>query len=326
MSIFVTGVAGFIGSHVAQALLERGETVVGIDNLNAYYAPQLKTDRLTKLTDHKNFTFLKTDLVDEKALSRLFQDNNFTAIIHLAAQAGVRHSIENPQAYVRSNLIGHCNILEMARQFNIGNTLYASSSSVYGGNTITPFSETHVTDAPVSFYGATKKSNELLSHSYAKLYGLSLTGLRFFTVYGPQGRPDMAYWIFSEKIKKNEPIRVFNKGKMVRDFTFIDDIVDGVLSALDRPAAQLELDIPHRIYNLGNDNPEQLMDMIDILESALEKKADKKFEDMQKGDVKQTWANIDRARSELGYDPKVSLKVGLNRFVAWYNNNWHRYL
>lgn len=326
MSILVTGVAGFIGSHVAQALLNRGEKVIGIDNLNSYYTPTLKTDRLNGLKSIDGFSFHKVDLVDESALQALFQVNEIKAIIHLAAQAGVRHSINNPRTYTQSNLVGHCNILEMARQYDIANTVYASSSSVYGGNVKVPFSETDETDRPVSFYAATKKSNELLSHSYAKLYGLSLTGLRLFTVYGPLGRPDMAYWIFSEKIKKNEPISVFNNGKMRRDFTFITDIVDGILAALDRPVSKLGLVIPHRIYNLGNDRPEQLMDMIDIIESALGQKAEKRFEPMQKGDVQQTWADIGRARAELDYAPKVSLEDGLNIFVEWYQDRWKRYL
>jgi UDP-glucuronate 4-epimerase len=322
MTILVTGAAGFIGSYVAKALLARGETVIGIDDLNDYYDVTLKQGRLARLENHSAFTFHEADIADMAALQAITHDTPPTKIVHLAAQAGVRYSIENPAAYVRSNLQGHANILELARQHEVENTVYASSSSVYGANSKIPFSEDDRTDDQVSFYGATKKANEALSNSYARLYGLSLTGLRFFTVYGPWGRPDMAYWIFANKIMKGEPIRIFNNGKMSRDFTYIDDIVKGVLVALDRPASDLGLPVPHRLYNLGNDQPEQLMDMVTLIEQGLGTDAIKQFEPMQKGDVERTWADITRAREELNYAPKTSLQEGLKSFVDWYRADW----
>lgn len=325
MTILITGVAGFIGAHVAQKLLAEGRTVIGVDNLNDYYPSQLKRDRLASLCVGGDFTFLEIDVAAPGALKAALGDRKPTKILHLAAQAGVRYSLQNPAAYTESNLEGHFEMLELAKELDVENMVYASSSSVYGGNTKIPFSETDQTDDPVSFYGATKKSNELMSQSYARLYGFSLTGLRFFTVYGPWGRPDMAYWIFAEKILKGEPIRVFNHGKMSRDFTYIDDIVAGTIAALDRPASDLGLPVPHRVYNLGNDRPEPLMDLIHLTEKGIGREAEKVFEPMQKGDLEKTWADIDRARTELDFDPSVGLQEGLARFADWFKPYWTTY-
>ena len=321
MTILLTGAAGFIGFHVAQALLARGETVIGLDNLNSYYLPALKQARLAKLQGVPGFTFHQVDIADAAALRQAVEGKGVTRIIHLAAQAGVRYSLENPAAYVSANLVGHGNMLDLAKSLGVSHMVYASSSSIYGGNTKTPFCETDMTDDPVSFYGATKKSNELLSHSYARLYGLPLTGLRFFTVYGPWGRPDMAYWIFAERLLKGEPIRIFNQGKMGRDFTYISDITDGVLAALDKSRALGGDDLPHRIYNLGNDRPEELMELVSLVEQSFNVPANRQFEDMQKGDVERTWANIDRARRELGYAPSVRLADGLAAFAEWFQES-----
>ena len=315
MTILVTGAAGFIGSYVCKALLERGEAVVGVDNLNDYYPPSLKAARLAFLEPYSRFAFHRADIADHETLLSLAQDANITSIIHLAAQAGVRYSIENPFAYGSANLMGHLSVLELARRLKTSHLVYASSSSVYGANTEIPFSEKHRVDNPVSLYGATKKADEVLSESYAKLYGLAQTGLRFFTVYGPWGRPDMAYWGFTEKMLKREPIKVFNHGKMGRDFTYIDDIVDGVLAAHARPPA--DADGFHAVYNLGNDRPEELMTMIGLLEKELGVKAEMEMLGMQKGDVERTWADIGAARRDLGYDPKIPLAEGIARYVAW---------
>ncbi|GGD17417.1 GDP-mannose 4,6-dehydratase [Aquisalinus flavus] len=324
MAILLSGAAGFIGSHVARCLLARGETVIGIDNLNSYYDVSLKQARLSQLMGDEKFTFHKIDIANRQALKTLFAKTHIDRIVHLAAQAGVRYSIENPDVYVSSNLQGHANMLELARRNQIRHMVYASSSSVYGGNTKTPFSEDDLTDDPVSFYGATKKSNELLSNSYAHLYRVPLTGLRFFTVYGPWGRPDMAYWIFTEKITSGQPLRIFNKGDMGRDFTYIDDIVDGVIRALDHSPVITTDGVPHRVYNLGNDSPEELMTMVSMIEEKLGTAAVKVFEEMQKGDVKRTWADISRARKELGYDPKITLEQGLSNFIDWYVGTWEQ--
>ena len=325
MTVLVTGVAGFIGSHAAKALLDAGHDVIGLDSLNDYYTPKLKHDRLERLTKNKDFQFHHVDIASRAAIDQALGGQRPAMILHLAAQAGVRYSLQNPAAYADANLTGHFTMLELARDLGVENMVYASSSSIYGGNTKIPFVETDKTDDPVSFYGATKKSNELMAQSYARLYGLSLTGLRFFTVYGPWGRPDMAYWIFAEKILKGEPIRVFNHGKMSRDFTFIDDIVEGAITALDRPASGLGLPVPHRIYNLGNDRPEQLMDLIQYTEAGIGREAEKIFEPMQQGDLEKTWANIDRARAELDFDPKTGLKDGLQQFADWFQPRWTRY-
>jgi UDP-glucuronate 4-epimerase len=325
MTILVTGAAGFIGAHVVQALLAQGRSVIGFDNLNDYYSARLKHDRLANLCAGENFSFHAVDVSNSDAMKLALSGRRPTQILHLAAQAGVRYSLQNPAAYTKANLEGHFAMLELARQLEVDNMVYASSSSVYGGNQKIPFTESDQTDDPVSFYGATKKSNELMSQSYARLYGLSLTGLRFFTVYGPWGRPDMAYWIFAEKILKGEPISIYNHGRMSRDFTYVDDIVRGTVAALDRPASALDLTVPHRVYNLGNDRPEPLMDLIQITEQGIGKEAEKVFEPMQRGDLEKTWANIDRARAELDYAPQVGLKQGLGQFADWFRPNWTKY-
>jgi UDP-glucuronate 4-epimerase len=312
--ILVTGAAGFIGAATATALLERGDEVVGVDDVNDYYSTALKRARLARLTLHTRFAFHQLDIADYDALTAA-ASGQFDAIIHLAAQAGVRYSIENPFAYARSNLVGHLSLLELGRRLDVPHLVYASSSSVYGANKKTPFAEDDRTDAPVSFYGATKKANEIMSASYARLYGLPLTGLRFFTVYGPWGRPDMAYLAFAEKMLKGEAIEIFNDGRMGRDFTFIDDVVDGVLAAAGRPPAAGEAF--HRVFNLGNDRPEELMSLVTLLEKELGVDAKKVFKGMQKGDVERTWADISKARRELGYDPKTSLADGIARTIAW---------
>ena len=315
MSILVTGAAGFIGSYVSRALLARGETVIGVDNLNPYYPVSLKKARLEPLNAEAAFTFQELDIADYAALTKAAKDASITSIVHLAAQAGVRHSIESPFDYGRANLSGHLNVLELARALRVKHLVYASSSSVYGANKEVPFSEAHRTDAPASLYGATKKADELMSESYARLYDLPQTGLRFFTVYGPWGRPDMAYWIFTEKMLKGEPIQIFNHGEMGRDFTYIDDIVDGTLAALDH--APDKAHGFHRVYNLGNDRPESLMTLVKLLEEALGLTAEKEMLGMQDGDVERTWADISRARKDLNYQPKVTLQEGIARFIEW---------
>ena len=315
MSILVTGAAGFIGARVAGRLLDRGEAVIGLDNVNDYYDPKIKEARLAGLEGRNGWTFVRGDVADEGTLDAL--PGGIDRVVHLAAQAGVRYSIDAPLAYARANLTGQAHVLEFARARGVSHTVYASSSSVYGGNTSVPFSEDDRTDDPVSFYGATKKSGEVMAQSYARLYGLKLTGLRFFTVYGPMGRPDMAYFLFAEAIRAGRPIRLFNEGRMARDFTYVDDIADGVIGALDRPDRE---GVPHRLYNLGNDDPQELTQMVDLLEDALGRKAAREMAPMQQGDVERTWANIDRARSELGYAPKVELAEGLDRFADWYRD------
>ena len=315
MTILVTGAAGFIGSYVAHALLDRGDDVVGVDNLNDYYPVSLKRARLQRLHSRDGFTFFEGDIADYDKLTTQLSGVKLTKIVHLAAQAGVRYSLQNPFAYDRSNLTGHLSILELARARETEHLVYASSSSIYGANTDVPFCENHMTDNPVSLYGATKKANELMSSSYARLYHIPQTGLRFFTVYGPWGRPDMAYWMFTEKMLAGAPIQIFNHGKMGRDFTYIDDIVAGVLGALERtPGADANY---HSVYNLGNDRPEELMTMIELLEAELGIEAKKEFMGMQAGDVERTWADISKARTDLGYDPKTSLADGLAKYVAW---------
>ena len=309
----------FIGAHFCKALLERGEEVVGIDSLNDYYTPTLKQARLDDLSNFDNFVFQKLDICDKAGLEALGQKYAFTKVVHLAAQAGVRYSLENPDAYIAANLIGHANILEFCRHAKkVEHLIAASSSSVYGGNTKIPFSEADPVDRPVSLYAATKKADELLSHSYAHLFDIPQTLLRFFTVYGPMGRPDMAYWSFTERILKGEPIRVFNNGDMRRDFTYIDDVVAGMLSILDRGFTPVESGAPFRVYNIGNNRPEPLLRMIEVLEEALGVQAEKIFEPMQPGDVKETYADISAIQRDYDYAPATPIDQGLPQFVQWY--------
>ena len=318
MVVLLTGVAGFIGSHVAEALLARGDQVIGLDNLNDYYSVKLKRDRLARLQGRNNFTFHKVDLARPDEVAETLGATEFDGIIHLAAQAGVRYSLEAPMAYVNSNLIGHMTMMELARHHErCRHLVYASSSSVYGGNTELPFRESDRVDNPVSLYAATKKADELMSHAYAHTYGMAQTGLRFFTVYGPWGRPDMALWLFTEAILAGRPIQVFNHGDMRRDFTYIDDIVNGVIRAYDRPPSAAE-GLPHRIYNIGNHRSEPLLKLIEVLEQALGRKAERQFEPMQVGDVKETYADLTAIERDLGYAPTTSIDVGVPRFVEWY--------
>ncbi len=313
MKIFVTGAAGFIGSYVANSLLDDGHEVVGFDNFNDYYDVSLKEARTAAGGKREGFTMIRGDLTDFQLLTSHFQQHKPDRVCHLAAQAGVRYSIENPAAYQKSNLEGHLNILEACRHAKTERLVYASSSSVYGGNKKVPFSEDDPVDHPVSLYAATKKANELMSHTYTHLYGLQTVGLRFFTVYGPWGRPDMAYWLFTEAMLKGETIKVFNHGKMERDFTYIDDIVAGVKASLFADGLD-----PYEIFNLGNNTPENLMDFIQTLADALGIEPKMEMLPMQAGDVPITFADISKAQSKLGYQPITSMAEGLTRFVAWY--------
>jgi UDP-glucuronate 4-epimerase len=313
MKVLLTGAAGFIGAATAHALLDRGDAVVGVDNLNAYYPPALKRARLEGLRGRNAFSFIEADINDRARLAAAAEGAEM--IIHLAAQAGVRHSIDNPFAYAAANLTGHLAMLELARSIRPTHFVYASSSSVYGANAKIPFAETDKADQPVSLYGATKKADELMSSAYGRLYGVPMTGLRFFTVYGPWGRPDMAYLIFLEKILKGEPIEIFNEGRMGRDFTFVDDIVAGVIAAADHPPGAE--DAHHRVFNLGNDRPEELMTLVALIEKETGREAKRVFKGMQPGDVERTWADIGKARALLGYAPKTSLAEGIARTVRW---------
>ena len=317
MTILVTGAAGFIGFHLSKALLARGEQVIGIDNLNDYYDPSLKHARLKQLENEKNYQFLQIDIADTDGLNAALGGKKIKRIIHLAAQAGVRYSIQNPHAYVQSNLVGHVNMLELARNMDgLEHMAYASSSSVYGGRTDLPFLETDRADTPISLYAATKKSNELMSHTYAHLFSIPLTGLRFFTVYGPWGRPDMAYWSFTDKIIKGETVQVFNGGEMLRDFTYIDDIIDGIMRISEK--GFVGEGVPHGVYNIGNNSPEKLEDFIAILESAIGKKVVRENLPMQPGDVPATYADITAIKRDYGFEPKTDLETGLISFVSWY--------
>ncbi|NCU27102.1 NAD-dependent epimerase [Candidatus Nomurabacteria bacterium] len=329
MNVLVTGAAGFIGFHLSRRLLEMGHIVTGIDNLNDYYDPALKLSRLEILNAHDAFTFIKADLKDKEAVDKVWAEQKPEYVVNLAAQAGVRYSIENPYAYVDSNLIGFMNILEACRNNPVKHLLYASSSSVYGGNKVAPFSTGHNVDHPVSLYAATKKSNELMAHTYSHLYGIPTTGLRFFTVYGPFGRPDMAYYSFTRDILAGRPLKVFNHGKMERDFTYIDDIVEGVVKLIDRiPAVKRDWDesrddlstsfAPYKIYNIGNNDPVPLMRFINALETALGKEAEKIYMDMQPGDVMRTYADVSDLERDIGFKPSTSIEDGLRRFVDWY--------
>jgi UDP-glucuronate 4-epimerase len=324
LKVLVTGAAGFIGFHVCQALLARGDCVVGIDNLNDYYSVQLKRARIDLLqaqANAQNFQFLKLDIADNQSLSELVLKHKPQRVVHLAAQAGVRYSIQNPQAYVQSNLVGFANVLEVCRHQQIEHLVYASSSSVYGGNTKLPFSEQDNVDNPVSLYAATKKSNELMAHAYSHLYAIPTTGLRFFTVYGPWGRPDMSPILFANGIANDKTIQVFNHGDMLRDFTYIEDVVEGVLRVLDKVATPLtDSRAPHRIFNIGNNSPEKLMDFIGLLENAFGKIAQKEYLPMQAGDVKATYADTSALEDWVGFKPHTPLDVGVDNFVDWYKS------
>ena len=326
MRVLVTGAAGFIGFHLIRALTARGDSVVGIDNLNDYYAVSLKRDRIAALAAEagERFVFRQVDFADMAALTSALADDAFDRVVHLGAQAGVRYSIKNPHAYVQSNLVGHLNVLEIARNRQLEHMVYASSSSVYGGNTKLPFAVEDRSDHPVSLYAATKRADELISESYAHLYRLPLTGLRFFTVYGPWGRPDMMLWIFTQKILAGESIPVFNQGDMWRDFTHIDDIIAGVVASLDNPPPDDGLEKaggsvkPHRLYNIGNSQSEHLMKVIGLLEEACGRKAVIDFQPMQPGDVPATYADIGAISQDLGYAPTTSIETGVPNFVQWY--------
>lgn len=330
-SILLTGCAGFIGFHLARRLLIEGRPVVGLDNLNDYYEVSLKEDRLKILHQYDNFSFVKASLENRDTMKDLFENNDFERVIHLAAQAGVRYSLENPYAYVDANLVGFMNILEGCRHYGINHLIFASSSSVYGANTKMPFSTKDNVDHPVSLYAASKKANELMAHTYSYLYGLPVTGLRFFTVYGPWGRPDMALFLFTRAIMEGNPIKIFNQGKMRRDFTYIDDIVEGVFRLIDLipepdpywngetpdPGSS---SAPYRIYNIGNNRPEELMYFIEVLEKELGQKAKKEFLPLQPGDVVETYADIDDLIQVTGFKPVTSIEEGIASFVKWYRS------
>ncbi|MEA3017047.1 MAG: UDP-glucuronate 4-epimerase [Sphingomonadales bacterium] len=326
MTTLITGAAGFIGFHLAARLMERGEKVIGVDNVNAYYSVKLKRDRLAELGRRfgDSFRFVKADFADQQALQAGLGDADFDRIVHLGAQAGVRYSIENPHAYVRSNLVGHINLLELARHRGSAHLVYASSSSVYGGNETLPFRVEDRVDHPLSLYAATKKADELMSETYAHLYRLPQTGLRFFTVYGPWGRPDMAMWLFTKAIFAGEPIEVFGEGNMRRDFTYIDDIVGGIVAALDGPPADDCSEKaggsrgPHRLYNIGNHRSEELTRMIALIEQACGRRAEKRLLPMQPGDVRDTFADISAIERDLGFRPTTSIDEGVPKFVEWY--------
>jgi len=329
MRILVTGTAGFIGAALAQRLLDRGDEVYGFDNHNDYYDPALKEARLARFIDHPNYTHQRADLADTVAVDQAFAAFKPQRVVNLAAQAGVRYSLQNPRAYVQSNLVGFVNILEACRHGEVGHLVYASSSSVYGANRKMPFALQDAVDHPVSLYAASKKANELMAHTYSHLYGLPTTGLRFFTVYGPWGRPDMSPILFADRISRGEPIDVFNHGHHSRDFTYIDDIVEGVIRTLDHPAEPdpaydaehpnpATSSAPYRVYNIGNDQPVQLMRFIELLEQNLGRTVEKRLLPMQPGDVADTWADVSALRHDVGYAPTTSIEDGVARFVAWY--------
>ena len=327
MHYLVTGAAGFIGHHLIERLVSRGDTVTGIDNVNDYYSTQLKRDRIARVQERAGnaFTFIQVDFADHAALDEALAQHRFDGIVHLGAQAGVRYSIEHPRAYVQSNLVGHLNLLELAREREVPMT-YASSSSVYGGNATLPFRVEDRVDHPLSLYAATKKSDELMSETYANLYRIPLTGLRFFTVYGPWGRPDMAMWIFTKAIFEGKPIPVFNNGDMRRDFTYIDDIITGIVACVDNPPPDDGEPKaggsrnPHRLYNIGNHRSEDLMGMIGLIEQACGLEAIKEMHPMQPGDVQETYADIAAIQNDLGFEPKTRIEQGVPRFVAWYKD------
>ena len=330
MSVLVTGAGGFIGFHVARRFLDSGYSVIGLDNLNTYYSPSLKRDRLAQIWDREGFYFHETDLVNESQLKRIFSQNSFSHVLHMAAQAGVRYSLSNPRAYTDSNLVGFTNILECCRYHSpLEHLVFASSSSVYGLNGNVPFSVHHCTDHPISIYAASKKANELMAHSYSHLYGIPCTGLRFFTVYGPWGRPDMAPFLFTDAIVRGETLQVYNYGRMSRDFTYIDDIVEGVYrAAFTKPSpapdwSELDPDpatspAQYRIYNIGNSQSVDLERFIDLLEQSLGKKARREYLPLQPGEVPSTWADVDDLIRDVGYDPQTSVEEGVPKFVEWY--------
>jgi UDP-glucuronate 4-epimerase len=347
MKILVTGTAGFIGYHLAKKLLMRGDEVVGLDNINDYYDVNLKYARLAELgikkgtsnsfeankliqsSTYPNHKFIKANLEDSQTINKLFETEKFDVVCNLAAQAGVRYSIENPHAYIQSNIVGFMNILEACRNYGVKNLVYASSSSVYGLNKSQPFKTTDMTDTPVSLYAATKKSNELMAHTYSHLYGIATTGLRFFTVYGPWGRPDMAPMLFASAITEDRAIKVFNHGNMSRDFTYVDDIVDGIIKVIDNPPviaseAKESTQVPFKIYNIGNNSPVQLLDFIKTLETAIGKVATKNFLPMQDGDVVSTYADVSDLMSDFGYKPDTKLSDGISEFVKWYKEFYEK--
>ncbi|MEM7081330.1 MAG: NAD-dependent epimerase [Pseudomonadota bacterium] len=329
MKILVTGAAGFIGNHVSERLLERGDTVVGLDNLSDYYDVNLKKARLARFDGNDRFIFEKVDLVDRDEMERVFKQHKFDRVIHLAAQAGVRYSLENPHAYIDANLVGYLHIIEGCRHHDVEHLTYASTSSVYGAHTNMPFSVKRSVDHPLTLYAATKKANELIAHSYSNLYNIPTTGLRFFTVYGPWGRPDMALFLFTKNILENKPIDVFNYGKHRRDFTYVDDIAEGVIRASDRaaePSANWDSDhpdpscssVPYRIYNIGNNQPVELMKYVSVLEDCLGKKAEINYLPLQAGDVPETFADVSELITDVGYKPDTSVEVGVANFVKWF--------
>lgn len=331
MKVLVTGAAGFIGMHVSQILLARGDQVVGLDNLNDYYDPTLKHARLARLAPHPAFSFIEMDVADRAGMAAVFAEHGFDRVVHLAAQAGVRYSLVNPHAYIDSNISGFTNVLEGCRHHSVEHLVYASSSSVYGGNTLMPFSEHHSVDHPVSLYAATKKANELMAHTYSHLFNLPTTGLRFFTVYGPWGRPDMALFLFTKAILAGEPIKVFNHGQMIRDFTYIDDIAEGVVRVLDRVATPdadydpvkadpARSSAPYRVFNIGNHQPVPLMGFIEAIEQALGREAQKEFLPLQDGDVPATHADVEELAAWTAFRPAMPVPEGVKRFVAWYRD------
>ncbi len=331
--VLVTGAAGFVGFHLCQTLIKQGDIVFGLDNINDYYDPELKFARLAecgiikedvqwnnevKSTSFSNYSFVRMNLEDKAGLFSLCEKEQFDIVINLAAQAGVRYSIENPDAYVQSNLVGFLNILEVCRTFKVKHLVYASSSSVYGMNTKMPFSVNDTVDKPVSLYAATKKSNELMAHAYSHLYNIPTTGLRFFTVYGPWGRPDMAYFLFADAIREGRPIKVFNHGKLKRDFTYIDDIVEGIVNVSEIPDSNVGGEAPYRLFNIGNNNTVELMDFIETIAEAMGKKPEMIMLDMQPGDVLATWADVDELIEQFNYSPSTPISKGLAEFVKWY--------
>ena len=330
MNVLVTGAAGFVGYFLSERLLAEGHRVYGIDNLNDYYDVQLKRDRLARLPPQAGFTFQQLDLFDREGMNALFEQESFDCVVHLAAQAGVRYSLQNPFAYADSNLSGFVNILEGCRHSQVSHLVFASSSSVYGANRKVPFAVTDNVDHPVSLYAATKKANELMAHSYSHLYTIPMTGLRFFTVYGPWGRPDMAYFKFVHAIAQGNPIQVYNHGRMKRDFTYIDDIVEGIVRVMHHPpqpideataiAANLPTRAPYKIYNIGNNSPVELMRFIEVIEAAMGKSAVKQMMPMQPGDVPATYADVDDLMADVGFRPSTPLEVGIDKFVQWYRN------